>query len=43
MRYMLGFDVKGTEIQQPQEDEYEEPLDNIPKRYGREDQVGRQA
>jgi len=37
IRYMLGFDVEGSKIQPPKEEEYKEPLDNKPpKRYGQE-------
>ena len=36
IRYMLGFDVEGTEIQPPKEEKYREPLDNMPKKYGQE-------
>jgi len=36
IRYMLGFEVEGTEIQPPKEEKYREPLDNMPKKYGQE-------
>jgi hypothetical protein len=37
IRYMLGFDVEGSKIQPPKEEEYKEPSDNKPpKRYGQD-------
>jgi hypothetical protein len=36
IRYMLGFDVVASKIQPPEEEKYNEPIDNKPKRYGQE-------
>jgi len=36
IRYMLGFDVETSKIQPPEEERYNEPIDNKPKKYGQE-------
>ncbi|HKG70775.1 MAG TPA: hypothetical protein VKA87_02695 [Nitrososphaeraceae archaeon] len=36
IRYMLGFDVEASRIQPPEEERYNEPIDNKPKKYGQE-------